>query len=407
MSASRSSQRVHSRGIVSSIGEIVKKKVLQSDLFSQDQLDDDVFLGLHMLHDKHAVLLDKAQLEGQIRSKYNSLMAQIPSGVDPFVVASKDMKSMAESIKDLVGSDHPVLSTVARYFFDAGGKRFRPNILILLARAMAGDVPRPGSTDVVTPSQKRLAEITEMIHTASLLHDDVLDDADTRRGVASVNAMFGSKLAVLGGDFLLARASILLARLRNFEAIELMSLSIEHLVKGEVLQMNGAKGESDAVFQQYLKKTYYKTSALIANSCRAVIVLEPHPAEYSQMAFEYGKNVGLAFQFVDDLLDFTGTSEILGKPALNDLREGLATAPVLFAAEEFPVLRAYMQRKFANPNDVEEARDMIQSSNALQRTKLLALQHTEKAIEVISPLPPSLAKDALIAMAGRVVTRLK
>jgi len=155
------------------------------------------------------------------------------------------------------------------------------------------------------PLQRRLAEVAELIHTASLLHDDVIDGADTRRGVSSVNAAFGNKLAVLAGDFLLARASVCLARLRNVPTVELLSTVIEHLVKGEVMQMRpppSRGGASRAAFDAYLRKSYYKTGSLMANSCRAVGLLGSYPDAVCDAAFRYGLHVGVAFQLVDDAL---------------------------------------------------------------------------------------------------------
>jgi geranylgeranyl pyrophosphate synthase len=170
-----------------------------------------------------------------------------------------------------------------------------------------GAPPRPPlPPQVVLPLQRRLAEITELIHTASLLHDDVIDGADTRRGVGSVNATFGNKLAVLAGDFLLARASVCLARLRNVPCVELLSSVIEHLVKGEVMQMHAAPrsgaGAATAAFDAYMRKTYYKTGSLIANSCKGIATLGCYPPDVTEAAYKYGLHLGIAFQLVDDLL---------------------------------------------------------------------------------------------------------
>jgi geranylgeranyl pyrophosphate synthase len=266
---------------------------------------------------------------------------------DPFAYVASDLRGINASIKELLGVDHPMLSTVARYFFDwDGGKKVRPALVLLMAHAvnthmaastvggrytagghftpspaevaaasdaLAAGMPAllPGATrtplpaQVVLPLQRRLAEITELIHTASLLHDDVLDGADTRRGVGSVNKMFGNKLAVLSGDFLLARASVCLARLRNVPAVELLSTVIEHLVKGEVMQMHVALRNQQSIqsaFDVYLRKTYFKTGSLIANSCKAISILGGYPDYVTKAAFEYGFHVGIAFQLVDDML---------------------------------------------------------------------------------------------------------
>ena len=171
------------------------------------------------------------------------------------------------------------------------------------------------SAPAILPTQKRLAEITEMIHTASLLHDDVIDVSDVRRAQPSANAEFGNKMAILAGDFLLARASIALARLRNVEVVELLATVISNLVEGEFMQLrnsaiDGDKGwlanvlgtrasrndEVNARFEYYMEKTYLKTASLIAKSCRAAAVLGGCTAEVAEAAYNYGKNLGLAFQ---------------------------------------------------------------------------------------------------------------
>lgn len=285
--------------------------------------------------------------------------------------------TVPHSLQSLLGTDHPVLEACAKYLFELdGGKKIRPTMVLLVARAAAAHAPRSVSnvnghhasdpeSPGPLPSQKRLAEITEMIHTASLFHDDVIDEADARRGVPSINKLYGNKMAILAGDFLLARASVSLARLRNVEVVELLSTVIEHLVKGEVMQSrpqalldgSGATDDGRAALEYYLHKNYYKTGSLMANSCRAAVLLAGHGEALQAQAFAYGRHVGLAFQLVDDVLDFEQSSEILGKPALNDLRQGLATAPVLLAAQRFPrEVAELIKRKFRSEGDVEKVR---------------------------------------------------
>ncbi len=156
-----------------------------------------------------------------------------------------------------------------------------------------------------TPQQRRLAEITEMIHTASLFHDDVIDKATTRRNMSTVNQVFGNKLAILGGDFLLSRASVSLARLRNLEVVELLSTVIEHLVKGEIMQMKGSSTGRSAL-EYYLRKNFYKTASLMGHSCLAAAVLGGYNEDLRRAAYLYGTYVGQAFQLIDDALDFEG-----------------------------------------------------------------------------------------------------
>ena len=222
----------------------------------------------------------------------------------------------------------------------------------------------------------------------------------------------GNKLAILGGDFLLARASIALASLRDPDVIEMLARVIEHLVTGEVMQMT-AKEDRRTSFDYYKRKTYYKTASLVANSARAVAALGGHSAPVADDAYAYGKHVGLAFQFVDDYLDYTSSSYLLGKPAGNDLRQGIATAPVLFAAEERPELNQLIRRKFKEPGDVERALEAVQATDGLERTRLLAAEHAAAAVAALERLPPTasaealVARQALVSITERVLSRRK
>ncbi|KAF5207408.1 Geranyl diphosphate synthase, partial [Thalictrum thalictroides] len=195
-----------------------------------------------------------------------------------------------------------------------------------MASAFNIDLPKsvPDGVTDSSPSELRtrqqcIAEITEMIHVASLLHDDVLDDAETRRGIGSLNYIMGNKLAVLAGDFLLSRACVALASLKNTEVVSLLAKVVEHLVTGETMQMTTTSDERCSM-EYYMQKTFYKTASLISNSCKAIAILTGQTAEVSMMAYEYGRNLGLAFQLIDDVLDFTGTSASLGKGSLSDIR---------------------------------------------------------------------------------------
>jgi hexaprenyl-diphosphate synthase len=212
----------------------------------------------------------------------------------------------------------------------------------------------------ILPSQRRLAEITELIHTASLLHDDVIDHSQARRSAPSANIAFGNKMAVLAGDFLLGRASVALARLRDPEVTELLATVIANLVEGEFMQLkNTARDEQNPLWTEdtvtyYLQKTYLKSASLISKSCRAAALLGQSKPEVVEAAYAYGKNLGLAFQLVDDMLDYTVSGEELGKPAGADLELGLATAPLLFAWKDNKDLGALVGRKFSKEGDVQK-----------------------------------------------------
>lgn len=326
--------------------------------------------------------------------------------IDPLRIVAKEMKFLTGNIRQLLGSGHPSLDKVAKYYTQAEGKHVRPMIVLLMSRASAlcpkapqsaptetaqgintaispMDVLRdvnpsspltsfssdPTSTESdILPAQRRLAEITELIHTASLLHDDVIDHSVSRRGSPSANLEFGNKMAVLAGDFLLGRASVALARLRDAEVVELLATVIANLVEGEFMQLkNTARDErnpkwSEDTMTYYLQKTYLKTASLISKSCRAAALLGRADATTVEAAYAYGKNLGLAFQLVDDMLDYTRSEKDLGKPAGADLELGLATAPLLFAWKDIPELGSLVGRKFEQEGDAARVGHLLSSS---------------------------------------------
>ncbi|KAL5533754.1 hypothetical protein ACEPAG_214 [Sanghuangporus baumii] len=309
--------------------------------------------------------------------------------------------------------------------------------------------PALASPAQLLPTQRRLAQIVEMIHVASLLHDDVIDGAALRRGVASAPAAFGNKLAVLAGDFLLGRASAALSRLGSSECVELIAGVIANLVEGEILQMQsavnggeagvlsevglgelglgpglGSKGDVKGkgkerevvpvevpmgreMWNVYLKKSYLKTASLIAKSVRAAVVLggAREGEIWKEAAYAYGRNIGIAFQLVDDVLDYEAVDSQLGKPGGADLQLGLVTGPALFAWEEHPAMGPLISRKFGQAGDVELARDLVRRSSGVERTRGLAQVHADKAREVLQLLPESDARSALDALAEHVVKR--
>jgi len=330
-------------------------------------------------------------------------------------------------LRHSVISNVPALKAAADYYFRPGiqGKRLRPTLLMLLASALGGRGAAGvdwAAADLRAPHEppteprrraQRVAEIAETIHVASLLHDDVLDDASTRRGVLSLNASAGNKLAILAGDFLLARASVTLASLRNHEVTELMSRVLENLVAGEVMQMTAA-GDQLVSMEHYLEKTFCKTASLMANSARCVALLADAPAPACAAAWEYGRHLGLAFQIVDDVLDITGSASILGKPALNDMKAGLATAPVLLAATEQPALLPLIRRKFSGAGDVAAAVELVVKGRGVEKARALAAEHAAIAAAQARLLLPAaaceharLCGDALVVITQRVLNRTK
>ncbi|XP_036893129.1 all trans-polyprenyl-diphosphate synthase PDSS1 isoform X2 [Sturnira hondurensis] len=295
---------------------------------------------------------------------------------DPFTLGRRYLKGLYEDIRKELLISPTELKEMAEYYFDGKGKAFRPVIVVLMARAC--NIHHNNSQDVQA-SQRAIALIAEMIHTASLVHDDVIDDASSRRGKHTVNKIWGEKKAVLAGDFILSVASIALARIGNTTVISILTQVIEDLVRGEFLQLGSKENENER-FAHYLEKTFKKTASLIANSCKAVSVLGCPDPMVHEIAYQYGKNVGIAFQLIDDVLDFTSSSDQMGKPTSADLKLGLATGPVLFACQQ---------------------------SDGVQQTTYLAQRYCHEAIREISKLRPSPERDALIQLSETVLTRDK
>ncbi|KAE8315687.1 terpenoid synthase [Aspergillus transmontanensis] len=374
--------------------------------------------------------------------------------VDPLRIVGKELKFLTKNIRQLLGSGHPTLDKVAKYYTKSEGKHMRPLLVLLMSQATAL-TPRHGrwssspsytvndpisspsvladtnpdlnplvsssaeakydfsGDENILPTQRRLAEITELIHTASLLHDDVIDNAVTRRSSSSANLQFGNKMAVLAGDFLLGRASVALARLRDPEVTELLATVIANLVEGEFMQLkNTASDEKNPVFTDetisyYLQKTYLKTASLISKSCRAAALLGDSTPQVVEAAYAYGRNLGLAFQLVDDMLDYTVSDAELGKPSGADLELGLATAPLLFAWKQNPELGPLVGRKFSREGDVQRARELVYQSNGVEKTRVLAQEYADKAKAAISSFPDSEAKDGLLQMCEKTMNRRK
>jgi all-trans-nonaprenyl-diphosphate synthase len=314
-----------------------------------------------------------------------------------FAPVEDDLKVLTDNLKSLVGARHPILYAAAEHLFSAGGKRVRPAIVLLIARATM-----PGED--ITPRHRRLAEITEMIHTASLVHDDVLDTAETRRGIPTVHDQFGNRVAVLAGDFLFAQSSWYLANLDNLTVVKLLSQVIMDLAEGEI-QQSLSSFDSDLSLETYLEKSYFKTASLLANSAKAAAILSDLPVAACEKMYLYGRHLGLAFQIVDDILDFTSSSETLGKPAGSDLASGNLTAPVLYALADHPHLIELINGEFEQPGDLEKALGIIHSSNGIDQSWALAQQHIQLAIEQLADLAPSHSKTALAEMGDYVLKR--
>ncbi|PFH35613.1 polyprenyl synthetase superfamily protein [Besnoitia besnoiti] len=336
------------------------------------------------------------------RNHVDARLKALAEDSDPFALVRPDIKDLDLSLLTSIRSVYSDLSGVSSYLLTAPGKRFRPVILLLLRRALM-ELPklsRASSRESETRALERgaglelcMVQVAELIHTASMMHDDVIDGADTRRGQMATHKRFGNKTAILGGDFLLSRANGIVATCGSPEVMLRMSSVIESLVKGELIQAISDSKDLDTALRTYLIKTYHKTASLIAESCACLALLMGMPPRWAQWSFDFGACVGMAFQLYDDELDFTASSKHLGKPALSDLRSGVITAPLLMAAleEEERGLdareaHAILLRRAQREGDVEKAINLIFAGNAMPRAQLLGRMYVHRAIELLEEL---------------------
>mmetsp|Transcript_38858 Transcript_38858/g.116826 ORF Transcript_38858/g.116826 Transcript_38858/m.116826 type:complete len:533 (-) Transcript_38858:432-2030(-) len=357
-------------------------------------------------------------LEGLQLSDYVGLggKTKIETLPDPFKMVDKELQPFSDSIKELVSTDQPILSMAAKHFFEKRhGKRFRPTIVQLMAKTVAAATPEnlfddennaashhadlpewawSGASEIeaeggmttsnhqgseVWRKQGQLGQIVEMIHVASLIHDDVLDEADTRRGGEAVHKLYSNKVAVLAGDYLLARASVLLARLENTAVVQIMATALESLVAGEIMQLKSPP-KTLLEMETYLRKSYYKTASLICYACRSTALLGGHAygSTVATACEEFGFHLGLAYQIQDDILDFTAAANVLGKPALADMDLGLSTAPILYTAQEYSQLRPLVMRRFKEKGDKQTALEYLyKSDTAMDKARSLAQFHAQ------------------------------
>ncbi|KAI0981038.1 hypothetical protein GJ496_011900 [Pomphorhynchus laevis] len=302
---------------------------------------------------------------------------------------SQDIDTIQNSIsKDLKTLDVD-LSECSKYQFErTTGKHIRPKVICCIARAVNNQIYSNNYShgSCITEKQQEVAKIAEMIHTASLIHDDVIDDSDLRRSKPTVRSKWGSKKAILTGDYILAVASRLLAGLRNPDVIILLARVIEDLVTGEFMQLRSTKEHIN--FENYLKRIYLKTASLFANSSKACSLLVSSNEELSELAFGCGNDIGMAFQIVDDLLDITGDVKTLGKATLADLKGGISTLPVIFAIEEYPEILNRLRQDDQSSVNFEEIANLINNTKAIDRTKSVAQSYIRNACLKIDSISP-------------------
>ena len=324
-------------------------------------------------------------------------------------------KSFIENIRSLVESDwHEInqeirlqldtdvglISNISNYIINSGGKRLRPLLVLLVAKA--SQVDDKNHTRILA------AIMIELIHTATLLHDDVVDDSNNRRGSETVHQHFGNQSAILVGDFVYSRAFQVMVQIGQMRVMEIMADATNTIAEGEVLQLINC-GNPDTTEKQYLDVLYRKTGKLFEAGATIGAVLGNQSKLIESSLTEYGRNLGIAFQVIDDVLDYSSSFETIGKDVGDDLAEGKPTLPLIYALErcepkEQIIIRQAIQSK--NTQNIDQIIEYIKSSGALALSTEKAKSLSDQAIESLEPLPESEYKNGLIELAQFAMNRM-
>lgn len=299
-----------------------------------------------------------------------------------------ERKRVEEILREQLEEVPQELSLPAASILFANGKRLRPVLLLNICK-MLGKVKREACY---------LAAAVELVHTASLIHDDIIDEADIRRGVPSINRKWGSKVAVLVGDLLVAKAAKLVLKWGNRKILSLIADAVEKMSKGEALEL-ALRGKKDITEREYLRVIYLKTASLFATAARIGAIVGGANKEQERLLYLYGKNIGLAFQITDDILNITSDEEVMGKPTVSDIKGGNMTLPYILLLKERGL------RELLNLEDRWGER--IKESKALEKARKKAEGYILRAKSYLSAFPPSPAKEAVLKLSDFVILRKK
>jgi octaprenyl-diphosphate synthase len=315
-------------------------------------------------------------------------------------LTADDMAKVNETILAQLNSDVSLINQLGFYIVSGGGKRIRPLLAILAARSLGyqGD-------DHTTS-----AAFIEFIHTATLLHDDVVDESDMRRGKATANAAFGNAASVLVGDFIYTRSFQMMTQLGSLKILELMSSAVNVIAEGEVQQLMNCN-DPNTTEESYMQVIYSKTARLFEAAAQIGAVLAEAPENIEKAFQDYGRYLGTAFQLIDDVMDYTSDGEEMGKNVGDDLAEGKPTLPLLYAMKHGNNEQAAMiSEAIEKANGIEriaEIRQAMEETGSLEYTRNRALKEADKAIAALDIIPESEYKQALISLSHLAVHRSK
>ncbi|NLA88959.1 MAG: octaprenyl diphosphate synthase [Alcaligenaceae bacterium] len=312
-----------------------------------------------------------------------------------------DMEAIDSVIRSYLNSEVVMIRTVGEYIIGSGGKRLRPALVVMIANALGYE-----PVDKEFQDHHLLAATVEFIHTSTLLHDDVVDESDLRRGRETANAVFGNAASVLVGDYLYSRSFEMMVSVDRMEILRVLSQATTVIAEGEVLQLLNVH-DPDVSVERYMQVVRYKTAKLFEASAEIGAIVCDVPDELRQAAAAYGRHMGIAFQLIDDVLDYSGDADALGKNVGDDLREGKPTLPLIRVMEKGTPEQAQLIRDAIETGDAdfEAVAEAIKSTDALQYTRQVAEQEAKLAEEAIADFPESIYKQSLIQLARFAIER--
>lgn len=310
---------------------------------------------------------------------------------------AQDMRAVDEVIRSALYSDVVLIKQVAEYIINSGGKRLRP-ALVLMSAELFGPVQ---------PAHHQLAAVVEFIHTATLLHDDVVDESSLRRGQATANSLFGNAASVLVGDFVYSRAFQMMVRVDNMRVMEILAEATNVIAEGEVLQLLNVH-DADISEQDYLQVIHFKTAKLFEAATRlGAVICQANEVDEKALSL-YGMHLGTAFQLIDDVLDLSGDAQAIGKNLGDDIAEGKPTLPLLYAMRHGTKQQAELIRtaiEHGGEHNIQNVIDAVQQTDALKHVRELAQQEAGLACQAIAHLADGPAKQRLIDLAEFSVER--
>jgi octaprenyl-diphosphate synthase len=314
------------------------------------------------------------------------------------IVAPK-LGLVEEVLRENFRSKIRTIEDVGEHILQGGGKRLRPALVLLVADMLG----YKGSRDVI------FAAVVEFIHTATLVHDDIIDEAALRRGRTSINFAWGNHLSVLAGDYLYMHAMKMALKEGNLEILDVLSDATIRMIEGEILGLE-TNGRTDLSIDTYFEIAHRKTAALFGASCRIPAILTNASEQETEALRSFGENLGVCFQLVDDLLDFTSTTAILGKPALADLKEGKVTLPLLLAlpnatdAERRLVEKIVTQKKLDH-HEGDTIVAIVKTHGTIEQTREIVREYADRARAALSKFPETRSREALEAALDYAVAR--